>query len=357
MKSFRINPDNGMEVGIFTLGEHVSDPLTGKIISEQQRISEIITTAEMADQAGLDVFGLGESHQAKFISSANQVILGAIAQATKNIKITSSATVLSTADPVRVYEEYATLDLISGGRAELVAGRASRVGAFELLGFNLRDYEELFEEKMELLIQLNEEEKINWSGQFRAPLNQAEIFPQPLNDKKLPIWRAVGGGPASAIKAARQGVPMMLSTLGGPAYAFSHAVKAYRQTLAVSGFDPLEFPIGTTSLMHITENSQDALREFYPYANHIMEELRGTGYAKSQFAESIDTKSAMLLGSPQQLIEKILYQHELYGHQRVLGQVDIGGMPLSKIEKTIDLLANIVAPAVKKATKMEVNKK
>lgn len=351
MEKFRIDESKGMEIGIYTLGDHVSNAMTGKKISEHQRIQEIIETAKMADQAGLDIFGVGESHQPKFITSANQVVLGGIATATKNIKITSAATVLSTADPVRVYEEYATLDLLSDGRAEIVAGRASRVGAFELLGFNLHDYEELFEEKMELLIKLNNEDSVTWEGEFRPALKNATVFPQPLNDKKMPIWRAVGGPPASAVKAARQGVPMMLATLGGPAMSFKYATDAYRLVLAQYGYDPTEFPVGTTGFMHITENSQDALKEFYPYANHTMRELRGGDYPKSQFAESTETENAMLLGSPQQVIDKLLYQHELYGHQRALGEIDIGGMPLSKIEKTIDLLANVVAPAVKKATK------
>ncbi len=219
MEKYRINPDNGLEFGIYTLGDHLANPNTGERISAQQRIQEIIEFAKLADQAGIDFFSVGESHQEYFATQAHTVVLSAIAQATKNIKIGSSSTIISTSDPVRVYEDFATLDLISDGRAEIIAGRASRIGLFELLGYDLRDYEELFEEKFELLLKLNEEEVVNWEGQFRAPLRNAQILPRPKNGS-LPIWRAVGGAPASAIKAGYAGVPMFLAMLGGPASHF-----------------------------------------------------------------------------------------------------------------------------------------
>jgi len=211
MKSYRIDPSKGMEFGLYSLGDHVMNPFNGEHISAEQRIQEIIEASKLADEAGIDVFAVGESHQRYFAFQGHTVILGAIAQATKNIKIASSATVLSVADPVRVYEDFSTIDLISHGRAEIVAGRGSRVGAYDLFGYDLKDYEELFVEKLDLLMQLNRDRSITWQGKFRSSLKNAEILPQPQSGS-LPIWRAVGGPPESAIKAGGAGIPMMLTT-------------------------------------------------------------------------------------------------------------------------------------------------
>ena len=230
MEKYRIDPSKGLEFGIYTLGDHIADPHTGERITAQQRIHEIIELAKLAEQAGIDFFSVGESHQEYFTTQAHSVVLAAIAQATVKIKISSSSTIISTSDPVRVYEDFATIDLISNGRTEIIAGRASRVGLFDLLGYSLRDYEELFEEKFDLLLKINEEEVVNWNGEFRAPLKDAQILPRPLNGS-LPIWRAVGGPPASAIKAGRAGVPMYLAMLGGPASTFKYSIDAYRESL------------------------------------------------------------------------------------------------------------------------------
>ncbi|MFD3257946.1 LLM class flavin-dependent oxidoreductase [Paenibacillus lentus] len=349
MEQYRIQKNNGLEFGLYSIGDHLPNPHTGSMISAQQRIHELIEASKLADEAGFDVFAVGESHQAHFTTQAHTVILGAIAQATKNIKIASSATVLSTSDPVRVYEDFATLDLISNGRAEIVAGRGSRVGAYSLLGFDVRDYEELFEEKMELLLQLNNEDKVTWTGQFRAPLDNASILPQPQNGR-MPIWRAVGGPPASAIKAGYAGVPMMLTTLGGPAINFKMSVDAYRDAAERNGFDAAALPIATTSLFYTAETTQDALREYYPHANSGMQALRGSGYPKQQFAQATDYRDALMIGSPQQIIEKMLYQYELYGQQRFMAQIDFGGVPFDKIAKNIELIATKIMPAIKKHT-------
>ncbi|WP_054024812.1 LLM class flavin-dependent oxidoreductase [Bacillus sp. FJAT-28004] len=349
MEKYRIDTNKGLEFGLYSIGDHLPNPHTGSMISAKQRIQELIEASKLADEAGLDVFAVGESHQTYFTTQAHTVILGAIAQATKNIKIASSATVLSTSDPVRVYEDFATIDLISNGRAEIVAGRGSRVGAYSLLGFDVRDYEELFEEKLELLIKLNNEETITWEGQFRPPLKQASILPQPQSGH-MPIWRAVGGPPASAIKAGYVGVPMMLTTLGGPASNFKISVDAYREAAASSGFDPAALPVATTSLFYTADTTQDALREYYPHLNSGMQALRGGGYPKQQFAQSTDYRDALMVGSPQQIIEKMLYQYELFGHQRFMAQIDFGGVPFDKIAKNIELIATEIMPAIKKHT-------
>ncbi|MGO4962068.1 LLM class flavin-dependent oxidoreductase [Jeotgalibaca porci] len=352
MEKYRINPDNGLEFGIYTLGDHLANPNTGERISAQQRIQEIIEFAKLADQAGIDFFSVGESHQEYFATQAHTVVLSAIAQATKNIKIGSSSTIISTSDPVRVYEDFATLDLISNGRAEIIAGRASRIGLFELLGYDLRDYEELFEEKFELLLKLNEEEVVNWEGQFRAPLRNAQILPRPKNGS-LPIWRAVGGAPASAIKAGYAGVPMFLAMLGGPASHFKNSVDAYREAARRSGFDPSELPVATAGFFFAADTTQQAQRDYYSNINEGMKLTNGSGFPKQQFAQGADPRDIMNVGSPQQIIEKILYQHEMFGHQRYIAQMDFGGVPFDKLMRNIELIGNEILPAIKKYTKKD----
>ena len=349
MKEYRIDPSKGLEFGLYTLGDHIPDPNTGERISAQQRIKEIIELAKMAEQAGLDFFSVGESHQEYFTTQAHSVVLSAIAQATETIKIGSSSTILSTSDPVRVYEDFATIDLISDGRAEIVAGRASRVGLFELLGYDIRHYEELFEEKFELLLQINKEEVVNWSGQFRAPLRDATILPRPKNGS-IPIWRAVGGSPGSAMKAGHAGVPMKLATLGGPAEIFQRSIDVYREAATNNGFDPSTLPVGTTGFFYAAKTTQEAISEMYPYINEGMKLTNGRGFPKEAFAHAADPHSVINVGSTQEIIEKILYQHELFGHQRYIAQMDFGGMPFDKLANNIELIGTEILPAIRKYT-------
>ncbi|MBO0993740.1 LLM class flavin-dependent oxidoreductase [Bacillus sp. SD088] len=349
METYRINPHNGLEFGIYTLGDHLPNPSTGERVSASERVHEIIEYAKLAEQAGIDFFSVGESHQEYFATQAHTVVLASIAQATDTIKIGSSSTIISTSDPVRVYEDFATIDLISNGRAEIIAGRASRVGLFDLLGYNLRDYEELYEEKFELLRKLNEEEVVNWSGEYRAPLKNAKILPRPKNGS-LPIWRAVGGSPASAIKAGYAGVPMFMAHLGGPASVFKHTVDAYRQAARQNGFDPSELPVATAGFFYAAETSQQALREYYPHINEGMKRTNGQGFSKQLFAQGTDPHSIMNIGSPQQIIEKILYQHEVFGHQRYIAQIDFGGVPFDKVKKNIEIIGTEILPAIRKYT-------
>ncbi|WP_059102996.1 LLM class flavin-dependent oxidoreductase [Shouchella shacheensis] len=349
MKEFRIDPSQGMEFGLYTLGDHLPNPQKGERISAKQRIQEIIELAKLAEQAGIDFISVGESHQEYFATQAHSVVLSAIAQATERIKIASSSTIISTSDPVRVYEDFATVDLISGGRTEIVAGRASRVGLYDLLGYDLRDYEALYEEKFDLLRQINEEEVINWSGEFRAPLNNAQVLPRPL-EGKLPIWRAVGGSPASAIKAGYAGVPMFLAHLGGPAMHFKRSIDAYREAAKENGFDPSTLPISTAGFFYVAETTQQALKDYYPHINEGMKKTNGRGFPEQQFAQGADPHNVMNIGSPQEIIEKILYQHELFGHQRFIGQMDFGGVPFEKLMKNIELIGTEILPAIKKYT-------
>ncbi len=349
MQNYRIDPSKGLEFGIYTLGDHIPNPHTGERISSAQRIQEIIEIAKLAEQAGLDFFSVGESHQEYFTTQAHSVVLAAIAQATSKIKIASSSTIISTSDPVRVYEDFATIDLISKGRAEIIAGRASRVGLFDLLGYNVRDYEELFEEKFELLLKINEEDIVNWNGEFRAPLRNAKVLPRPDNGF-IPIWRAVGGPPASAIKAGYAGVPMFIATLGGPATSFKISIDAYRDAAKENGHDPATLPVATAGFFYAAETTQQAQREIYPYLNQGLQLINGHGYPKQQFAQGADPRNVMNIGSPQQIIEKILYQHEVFGHQRYIAQMDFGGVPYEYLVKNIELIGNEILPAIKKYT-------
>ncbi|RKQ35523.1 LLM class flavin-dependent oxidoreductase [Oceanobacillus halophilus] len=349
MEKYRIDPSKGLEFGIYTLGDHLPNPLTGERISAEQRIHEIIEFAKLADQAGIDFFSVGESHQEYFATQAHSVVLSAIAQATENIKIASSSTIISTSDPVRVYEDFATLDLISRGRAEIIAGRASRIGLFDLLGYDVHDYEELFEEKFNLLRKINEEEVVNWSGEFRAPLKDARVLPRPKNGS-IPIWRAVGGTPTSAIKAGYAGVPMFLAHLGGPATTFKRSIDAYREAAKLNGFNPTELPVATAGFFYAAETTQQAQRETYPFINEGMKLTNGRGFPKQFFAQGADKRDIMNIGSPQQIIEKILYQYELFGHQRYIAQMDFGGVTFDNLKKNIEIIGTEILPAIRKYT-------
>lgn len=349
MEQYRIHKNKGMEIGFYSVGEHVSDPVAGRKISVQQRIVELIEASKLAEQAGLDVFAVGERHQDDAATQAHAIIIGAIAQATKHIKIASSATVLSVHDPVRIYEDFATIDLISNGRTEIMAGRGSTIGTYYTMGYDVNDYEQLFEEKFNLLLKLNREEKVTWEGKFRLPLKDAHILPRPL-EGKLPIWRAVGGSPESAIKAGLAGTPMSLATLSGTSACFKPAIDVYRQAAAQAGHDPARQPVAITTMLYAANDSQDARNEFYPYINHVFQEMRGMSFPTERFMQSANVEDALMVGSPQLIIEKILHQYELYGHQRLLLQMDLGGLPYNKLARNIELVATQIAPAIRKYT-------
>ncbi|MFC4619372.1 LLM class flavin-dependent oxidoreductase [Camelliibacillus cellulosilyticus] len=349
MEKYRIDESKGLEIGVFSLGDHLPNPLTGKRIPAEQRIQEFIEYAKFAEQAGIDFFGFGESHQAYFVAQAHDIVLAAIAQATTKIKLGSSSTIISTSDPVRVYENFATIDLISNGRAEIVAGRASRVGLFDLLGYDLRDYEELYEEKFDLLLKINEEKTINWNGQYRAPLKNAEILPRPKNDW-MPIWRAVGGTPTSAIKAGLVGVPAYFAGLAGPASSVKQRIDVYREAARSNGFDPSELPVAMAGHLYAAKTTQQALKEYWPLFSEGVKRTNGLSFPKQLFAQAADPHNVMNIGSPQEIIERILYHHELFGHQRYIAQIDFGGMPFDKAMNNIELIGTEILPAVKKYT-------
>lgn len=347
---------NEFKIGIYTLGDYVSNAENGDLISEQQRIEEIISAAKLADEYKLDAYAVGESHQEHFISQAHALILAAIARETKDIIISSSASIISTSDPVRIYENFATLDLLSNGRAEIVGGRASRIGLFDLLGFDVRDYEALFEEKFNLLLTLNREEVINWTGNYRPDLNNAVLYPKPLQ-KHLPIWRAVGGPAESAIKAGMQGVPMMLATLAGPVNHFNHSVNTYRNMFSQYHDDLSNMQVGITGLFYVDETDEKAYKRFYRFLDHGFRHANGHGLNPEAYRSALDIRNALLVGSPETIIEKIVYQYETYGHVRHMFQLDIGGMPFADVERQIKVIGEVIAPEVKRRIKQleEVN--
>jgi probable LLM family oxidoreductase len=351
-----VNPPvkTGMEIGVITLGEFLSDPKVGKKISAQQRLQEIVRAARLADEAGLDVFGVGEHHALDFVVSAVPVVLAALAPVTKRIRLTSAVTVLSTADPVREFENFATLDLLSAGRAEMIVGRGAFVESFPLFGYDINDYDRLFPEKLELLLKLNAAERVTWQGRLRPALNNAEIAPRPLQTQ-LPIWVGVGGTPQSVIRAGTLGLPMMLGIIGGMAAQFAPLMQLYQRSGLEAKRELAQLQTGVTSYLHIEKTSQAAIDEFYPYHTHYFEQLgRSRGrmiqLSRSQYEQLTSLEGAYFVGSPQQIIDKLLYQHELFGHHRFMAQIDIGGLPYRKVAQTIELLANEVAPIVRRET-------
>jgi probable LLM family oxidoreductase len=342
-----------MEIGITTLGEILTDPRTGRAISPQERMEEILKAAELADQGGLDVFAIGEHHRLDFIVSAVPVVLAAIAQRTRKIRLSSAVTVLSTADPVREYQNFATLDLLSNGRAEMIAGRGAFIESFPLFGYKLEDYEELFPEALELLMKCLAEERVTWKGKHRPPLNNAEIAPR-MVQKDFPLWIGVGGTPQSIANTAILGLPMILGIIGGSAAQFAPLMDYYRQVGEQSGWTPDRLKTGVNSYLHLATDAQAARDTFYPYHAHYFGELsKGRGQrmslSRSEFDRATRLEGAYFIGSPQQVIDKLLYQHELFGHQRFMAQIDLGGLPFTKVAETIELLATQVAPVVSKA--------
>ena len=346
--------NSGIEIGLYTLGDICPDPYTGATISARQRIKEIIEAAKLADEAGLDIFGVGEHHRLDYAVSATPVMLAAIAQKTKHIKLTSATTVLSTVDPVRLFEDFATLDLLSDGRAEIIAGRGAFVESFPLFGFDTNDYDALFSENIDLFLKLNENERISWEGHFRSSLSNAEIAPRPLQ-KQLPIWVGVGGSPESATRAGRLGVGMAIAILSGDPARFKPLVDLYRKVGTETGHILESLKVGITGHGYISKTTQQAKDEFYPYYSNYwsyVNRQRGMGstISRADFEEMTAPDTALFVGSPQQIIEKILRQYELFGHQRFMAQIDIGGIPFKKVAEGIELLATEIAPIVRKET-------
>ncbi len=342
-----------MEIGIYTFADVAPDPGAGKMITPHQRLRNLMEEIELAEQAGLDVFAVGEHHRADYAVSSPAVVLGAAAERTSTIKLSSAVTVLSSDDPVRVFQAFATVDLLSGGRAEIMAGRGSFIESFPLFGYNLDDYDTLFSEKLEMLMRLNESEMVTWKGRHTQSINGLGVYPRPYQEK-LPIWVAVGGTPESVVRAAEHGLPMALAIIGGLPARFAPLAKLYRDVYAKAGHDLGTLQLGINSHTYIAETSQEAADEFYPSYAGVMTRIgRERGWPamnRQQFDQSTNPQGALLVGSPGQVIDKILYEHHLFGHTRFLAQMSLGAMPHQKIMRSIELLGAKVAPEVKKYT-------
>ncbi len=342
-----------MEIGLYTFADMGTHPATKETLSAAQRMRNLIEEIELADQVGLDVFALGEHHRPDYLVSAPAVVLAAAAQKTRNIKLSSAVTVLSSEDPVRVFQQFASLDLLSEGRAEIIVGRGSFIESFPLFGYNLRDYDALFTEKLEMLLQLNNNTHVTWQGKLTQSLTNAGIYPRPLQSK-LPIWVGVGGTPESVARAANHGLPMALAIIGGQPARFAPFAQYYREVYAKAGYDVTKAQLSINSHLYVADNSQQALDEFFlPYADTMGRIGRERGWpplSRQQFEESTKPNGALLVGSPQQVIEKMIYEHELFGNTRFLAQMSLGPMPHKNILHAIELFGTVVAPAVKKYT-------
>ncbi len=305
-----------MELGVYSFGDTHKDPRTGRMVGAHQRIRELIDEIALADQVGLDVFGVGEHHRPDFSVSAPAMVLAAAAERTERIRLTSAVTVLGSEDPVRVFQQYSTLDLLSDGRAEIMAGRGSFIESFPLFGYDLQDYEPLFAEKLELLLALREHETITWSGRYRAPLDAQTVYPRPIQTP-LPVWIAVGGTPASVARAGLLGVPLAIAIIGGMPARFKPMTDLYRQAAVEGGHDVGSLELGINSFCYIADTADQAVAEFYPGYAEVMDQLgreRGWGpTSRGQFDQLRSPRGSLLVGSPEEIVDKILYEHELFG--------------------------------------------
>ncbi len=343
-----------MEIGIYTFADIATHPVTQKKISAHQRMINLLEEIQLADQAGLDVFAVGEHHRPEYLVSSPAVVLGAAAVKTSQIRLSSAVSVLSSDDPVRVFEQFATVDLLSNGRAEIMAGRGSFIESFPLFGYDLNDYDKLFSEKLEMLLKINESERLTWKGKFTQTIDNLGVYPRPLQIK-LPVWVGVGGTPESVIRAAEYGLPMALAIIGGSPARFASFAQLYRDVYRKAGHDIKTLQLGINSHVYVDDTSQKARDEFYPpYAavmEHIGKERGWGGMSREQFDASTGKQGALLVGSPLEVIDKILYEYELFGNTRFLAQMSLGAMPHDKILHAIELLGSQVAPQVKKYTK------
>lgn len=343
-----------MEIGITTFVENTPDPIKGQLYTPHERMMNLMEEIELADQVGLDIFSIGEHHRPDFIVSAPAVVLAAAAVKTKQIRLSSAVTVLSSDDPVRVYQDFAHVDLLSKGRAEIMAGRGSFIESFPLFGQDLKDYDALFAEKLELLIQLNKSEQVTWKGKYRPSIDNRGVYPRPYQ-KELPIWVAIGGTPESVIRAADHGIPMALAIIGGMPDRFVQLTDLYKGRYLQAGHDPSKLQLAINSHGFIADDSQKAADEYYgPYAYLMSKIGRERGWPpmnRQQYDMMRSPKGSLLVGSPQEVIDKILYEYELFENSRFLFHISVGTMPHDKVMHAIELLGTVVAPAVKAAVK------
>ncbi len=339
-----------MEIGISTFVETTPDVQTGEVISHAQRIREVVEEIVLADQVGLDVFGVGEHHRKDYAASAPAVILAAAASRTKRIRLTSAVTVLSSDDPVRVFQDFATLDAISNGRAEIMAGRGSFIESFPLFGYDLKDYDELFEEKLELLLKIRESEKVTWRGGRRPAINNLGVYPRPVQNP-LPVWIGSGGNTQSVIRAGELGLPLVLAIIGGSPLQFEPLVRLYKRSAERAGHDVSKLQVASHSHGFIAEDTQTAADKFFPSTQYVMNVLgreRGWGrYDRSSFDAARSFQGALYVGDPETVAAKIIHLRKNVGITRFMLHVPVGTMPHNDVMNAIKLLGSEVAPRVR----------
>nr|WP_121271974.1 Atu2307/SP_0267 family LLM class monooxygenase [Pedobacter schmidteae] len=343
-----------MELGIGMFGDLAIDEQTGKPRSAQLKLQEILEQIKLADEVGLDVFGLGEHHRPDYAVSAPEIVLAAAASITKNIKLTSTVTVLSSAEPVKVYQDFSTIDLISNGRAEIGVGRGSFIESFPLFGYDLKNYDQLFEEKLDLLLNINNNEVVNWNGELRAPLVNQMVLPRASNNGQLPIWIAVGGTPQSVLRAAVLGLPLVVAIIGGQPRQFQPLIEYYKEQYVKHGHDVSKMQIGIHSHAFVSDNEADADGYYGKYAAQMDRIGASRGwppYTKLQYDGGRSKEGALFIGEPAAVTDKILYMHELFGITRFIGHMDIGDPSHAEMMKSIELFGTEIAPAVRKALK------
>jgi probable LLM family oxidoreductase len=333
-----------MELGVATFADLSSG------VSPEQRMRELLEEAELAEQLGLDVFAVGEHHRADFLISSPVVGLAAIAARTKRIRLSSAVTVLSSDDPVRVFEQFAELDLISGGRAEIMAGRGSFIESFPLFGYDLDDYDALFAEKLDLLLAIRASTSVTWSGRLRAPLHEAGVYPRPVQDP-LPIWVAVGGTPQSVVRAGALGLPLTLAIIGGQPERFAPLVALYRRAAMEAGHDIAQLPvaINTHAFVGQTQAAADAAfaEPYLAMMNRIGRERGWPPSGREEYDALRSPRGAVAAGSPEQVAEKILFEHELFGNTRYIGQMSVGAVKHADVLRSMELFGTEVAPVVR----------
>ncbi len=347
-----------MELGISMFADLSFDKATGKYKSAQQRLKELIEEIKLADEVGLDVFGIGEHHRPDFAVSSPEIVLAAAATVTKNIKLSSAVTVLSSSDPVRIYQQFATVDLLSNGMVELMVGRGSFIESFPLFGYNLNDYNKLFIEKLDLLLKINEEEKVSWKGTTRAALDSQFVLPRALNNH-LDIWIAAGGTPQSVQRAGRLGLPLTIAIIGGYPPQFAPLFKLYKDQYVGNGHDMANYRVAIHSHALVGEDSKAIASRYFPYYAEQMDRIgkdRGWApYTREQY-EAGRGDGALFIGEPAEIVDKILYQQELFGLTRFVAHMDVGGPEHADIMKSIELYGTKVAPEVRKAVGVKSGK-
>ena len=339
-----------MEIGLSTFVETTPDVETGEVITHAQRLREVVEEIILADHVGLDVFGVGEHHRKDYAASSPAVVLAAAAPQTKRIRLTSAVTVLSSADPVRVFQDFATLDAVSNGRAEIMAGRGSFIESFPLFGYDLQDYDELFEEKLELLLRIRDSEKVTWRGGHRPAIQNLGVYPRPVQNP-LPVWIGSGGSTDSVIRAGLLGLPLVLAIIGGRPVQFAPLVELYKRAAAKAGHDPSKLSVASHSHGFVAEDTKTAANQFFPSTQQAMNVLgreRGWGeYTRASFDAARSFEGALYVGDPQTVAEKIIHLRKQVGITRFMLHVPVGTMPHDQVMKAIELLGTEVAPRVR----------